>query len=124
MDILFVATVALITSDGAKTRDLLVGSLGLPLAGHATDDEYVFSEKIGGCKHFGAARPRPRTARDPKRAVGADRMPRAHERGRDRRHLVRSLAPRGRRLKQPSYETLSPTTPGRASRTLREGRPG
>ena len=54
MDILFVASVALITSDTTKTRDLLVGSLGLPLAGHAAGDQYVFSEKIGGCKHFGA----------------------------------------------------------------------
>jgi catechol 2,3-dioxygenase-like lactoylglutathione lyase family enzyme len=52
MDILFVATVALITSDATKTRDLLIGSLGLPLAGHATGDEYLFSDKIGGCKHF------------------------------------------------------------------------
>ena len=48
MDILFVATVALITSDGTKTRDLLVGSVGLPLAG----DEYLFTDKLGGCKHF------------------------------------------------------------------------
>jgi catechol 2,3-dioxygenase-like lactoylglutathione lyase family enzyme len=54
MDILFVATVALITSDGAKTRDLLVGSLGLPLAGHSAGDQYIFSETIGGCKHFAA----------------------------------------------------------------------
>jgi catechol 2,3-dioxygenase-like lactoylglutathione lyase family enzyme len=52
MDILFVATVALITSDEAKTRDLLVGSLGLPLAGQGPEDEYLFSDKIGGCKHF------------------------------------------------------------------------
>ena len=52
MDILFVATVALITSDATKTRDLLIRSLGLPLAGHAAGDEYVFSEKIGGCKHL------------------------------------------------------------------------
>jgi catechol 2,3-dioxygenase-like lactoylglutathione lyase family enzyme len=52
MDILFVATVALITSDATKTRDLLVGSLGLPLAGQAAGDAYVFSDKIGGCKHF------------------------------------------------------------------------
>jgi catechol 2,3-dioxygenase-like lactoylglutathione lyase family enzyme len=52
MDILFVSTLALITSDATKTRDLLVGSLGLPLAGHEAGDEYLFSDKIGGCKHF------------------------------------------------------------------------
>jgi catechol 2,3-dioxygenase-like lactoylglutathione lyase family enzyme len=52
MDILFVATVSLITTD-ASTRDLLRDPLGLPLAGQSPGDEYVFSEKIGGCKHFG-----------------------------------------------------------------------
>ena len=50
MDILFVATVSLVATD-ASTRELLRGSLGLPLAGQSPGDEYVFSEKIGGCKH-------------------------------------------------------------------------
>jgi hypothetical protein len=53
MNIQFVAGVALITSDGKRTSDLLCSSFGLPLAGHAADSEYLFSEKIEGCKHFG-----------------------------------------------------------------------
>ncbi|HLK36642.1 MAG TPA: VOC family protein [Polyangiaceae bacterium] len=53
MNILFVAGVAVITSDGRKTRDLLSKSFGLPLAGQTATDEYVFSERIEGSKHFG-----------------------------------------------------------------------
>src|SRR5437667_8781690 len=52
MDILFVASVSLITTD-TTTRDLLRSTLGLSLAGQSPGDEYVFSETIGGCKHFG-----------------------------------------------------------------------
>ncbi len=52
MDILFVASVSLVTTD-TTTRDLLRASLGLALAGQSPGDAYVFSEKIGGCKHFG-----------------------------------------------------------------------
>lgn len=53
MDILFVASVALITTD-KSTRELLLGTLGLPLAPHEPGDAYVFSDKIEGSKHFGA----------------------------------------------------------------------
>ena len=40
------------TDDPAKSRALFVDALGLPLAGQA-GDEYVFSDKIEGSKHFG-----------------------------------------------------------------------
>jgi hypothetical protein len=53
MDILFIAGVTLISAKTTKTRDLLTKDFGLPLKGHAADDDYVFSEKIGGSKHFG-----------------------------------------------------------------------
>ena len=53
MNIQFVTGVAVITSDGRKTRDLLCRSFGLPLAGHAADSEYLFTDEIEGCKHFG-----------------------------------------------------------------------
>jgi hypothetical protein len=53
MDILFIAGVTLISSDSTKTRDLLTKDFGLPLKAPTAEDEYVFSEKIGGAKHFG-----------------------------------------------------------------------
>ena len=74
MDILFVATLALITSDGTKTPDLLVRTLGLPLAGHAPGDEYLFSDKIGGCKHFGVWP----LAQAAQACFGTPRWPRTH----------------------------------------------
>jgi catechol 2,3-dioxygenase-like lactoylglutathione lyase family enzyme len=49
MDILFVASTAVITQDPAASRKLYVDALGLPLEG----DDYIHSEKIGGSKHFG-----------------------------------------------------------------------
>jgi catechol 2,3-dioxygenase-like lactoylglutathione lyase family enzyme len=49
MDILFVASTAVITQDPAASRRLYVDALGLPLEG----DDYLHSEKIGGSKHFG-----------------------------------------------------------------------
>lgn len=49
MDILFIASTAVITQDPAASRKLFVDALGLPLEG----DDYIHSEKIGGSKHFG-----------------------------------------------------------------------
>jgi catechol 2,3-dioxygenase-like lactoylglutathione lyase family enzyme len=53
MQIAFISSVAIITDDPAQSRALFVESLGLPLAGQSSDDDYVFSESIEGSKHFG-----------------------------------------------------------------------
>jgi catechol 2,3-dioxygenase-like lactoylglutathione lyase family enzyme len=52
MEILFVASTAVVAPDPAASRTLFVGALGLPLQQHDGDD-YYFSEKLGGSKHFG-----------------------------------------------------------------------
>jgi catechol 2,3-dioxygenase-like lactoylglutathione lyase family enzyme len=52
MDILFIASVAVITPDPGRSRELYVDTLGLPLEGEAGDG-YLHSEHIGGAKHFG-----------------------------------------------------------------------
>jgi catechol 2,3-dioxygenase-like lactoylglutathione lyase family enzyme len=52
MQVLFISSVSIITPRPADSRKLFVEALGLPLEGPA-GDEYVFSEKIGGSKHFG-----------------------------------------------------------------------
>jgi len=52
VDIEFIAGIAVITPDPAKSRELFVDALGLPLqAGPGSD--YFHSEAIGGSKHFG-----------------------------------------------------------------------
>jgi catechol 2,3-dioxygenase-like lactoylglutathione lyase family enzyme len=52
MDIEFVASIAVITSDPEKSRELFVDALGLPLeAGPGSD--YFHSEQVEGSKHFG-----------------------------------------------------------------------
>jgi len=51
MDILFIASFAVITPDTERSRELYVGALGLPLEGEPGD--YLHSERIGGAKHFG-----------------------------------------------------------------------
>lgn len=53
MKILFIASVSLISHGGAKTRQLLTETFGLPLKPSEADAEYVFSEQLEGCKHFG-----------------------------------------------------------------------
>jgi hypothetical protein len=53
MNILFVSSVSLISNAGAQTKDLLINTFGLPLKPAQADDDYVYSEKIGGSKHFG-----------------------------------------------------------------------
>ena len=52
MDIQFIASVAVIASEPAKSRELFVDALGLPLEASAGSD-YFHSERIGGSKHFG-----------------------------------------------------------------------
>src|SRR5690349_5310334 len=52
MDILFVASVAVIAPDPAESRRLYVDTLGLPLAAGPGSD-YWHSEQVAGTKHFG-----------------------------------------------------------------------
>ena len=52
MEIEFLSTVAVISSDPPASRTLYLDALGLPLQG-AGDDAYLHSESIGGCKSFG-----------------------------------------------------------------------
>ena len=52
MRIEFLASVAVIAPDPAASRKLYVDAIGLPLESSA-DGEYLHSEQIGACKHFG-----------------------------------------------------------------------
>ncbi len=52
MKILFVTGVALVAPDPPLSRRLFVDTLGLPLE-QSDGDEYAFSDKIEGSKHFG-----------------------------------------------------------------------
>ncbi len=52
MDIIFVATIAVIAPDPAESRKLYVDALGLPLA-CAEGSDYWHSESVAGTKHFG-----------------------------------------------------------------------
>ena len=54
MDISLVASIAVITSDPEKSRELFVDALGLPLVEAGPGSEYFHSEQIDGIKHFGA----------------------------------------------------------------------
>ena len=51
MNILFIASFAVVPPDPPKSRELYVEALGLPLAA-GKDGEYWHSEKIAGSKHF------------------------------------------------------------------------
>jgi catechol 2,3-dioxygenase-like lactoylglutathione lyase family enzyme len=51
MDIAFVSTIAVIAPDPARSSELYVDTLGLPLAGEAGG--YVHSDAVRGTKHFG-----------------------------------------------------------------------
>lgn len=51
MDIEFIASVSVISSDPAESRKLYVDALGLPL--ERADGDYFASEKVAGSKHFG-----------------------------------------------------------------------
>jgi catechol 2,3-dioxygenase-like lactoylglutathione lyase family enzyme len=50
MKIEFIASIAVITADSPASRRLYVHAIGLPLEGQ---DDYIHSENIRGCKHFG-----------------------------------------------------------------------
>jgi len=52
MKILFVASVAVVVPVPVDARRLFIDTLGLPLEPHP-GDEYYFSERIDGAKHFG-----------------------------------------------------------------------
>ena len=52
MDVLFITSIAVVAADPAKSRELYVDALGLPLQAGA-DGEYFYSERIDGSKHFG-----------------------------------------------------------------------
>jgi catechol 2,3-dioxygenase-like lactoylglutathione lyase family enzyme len=51
MDIEFIATVSVIAADPARSRELYVDALGLPLRAQQ-GSEYFHSEDIDGAKHF------------------------------------------------------------------------
>ena len=52
MNVEWIASVAVIAADPAKSRALYVDALGLPLEPDA-GGEYFHSERIGGSRHFG-----------------------------------------------------------------------
>jgi catechol 2,3-dioxygenase-like lactoylglutathione lyase family enzyme len=51
MDVLFIASVAVVTADPPRSRQLYMDALGLPLEGEG--DGYYSSGNIAGSKHFG-----------------------------------------------------------------------
>ena len=51
MDVLFIASVAVVTADPPRSRTLFMDALGLPLEGEG--DGYYSSGNIAGSKHFG-----------------------------------------------------------------------
>jgi catechol 2,3-dioxygenase-like lactoylglutathione lyase family enzyme len=52
MEIQFVASIAVITPDPPKSRELFIDALGLPLEASPGSD-YFHSEQVDGSKHFG-----------------------------------------------------------------------
>ena len=52
MEILFVASMAVVAPNPVASRRLFVDVLGLPLRRHE-GDEYYFSEEVAGSRHFG-----------------------------------------------------------------------
>jgi catechol 2,3-dioxygenase-like lactoylglutathione lyase family enzyme len=51
MDVLFIASVAVVVADAPQSRKLFIDALGLPLEGEG--DGYYSSGSIRGSKHFG-----------------------------------------------------------------------
>jgi catechol 2,3-dioxygenase-like lactoylglutathione lyase family enzyme len=51
MDVLFIASVAVVTADPPQSRKLFIDALGLPLEGEGNG--YYSSGNIAGSKHFG-----------------------------------------------------------------------
>jgi catechol 2,3-dioxygenase-like lactoylglutathione lyase family enzyme len=52
MNILFIASISIITPNPIESRRFFIDTLGLPL-GHDEGDEYYYSAQIAGSKHFG-----------------------------------------------------------------------
>jgi catechol 2,3-dioxygenase-like lactoylglutathione lyase family enzyme len=52
VNILFIASIAVVEAEPAEGRKLFVDALGLPLEANEGSD-YFYSERIGGSKHFG-----------------------------------------------------------------------
>ena len=52
MEIVFVATIAVITPDPGQSRRLYLDTLRLPLAA-AGGSDYLFTDQLSGVKHFG-----------------------------------------------------------------------
>ena len=52
MQVLFISSVSIITREPSQSRKLFVDAIGLPLESPPGDD-YAFTEKIGGARHFG-----------------------------------------------------------------------
>ena len=53
MQVLFVASSAVVARDPSQTQALYVDALGLPLRPAQSDPGYVYSEELGGSKHWG-----------------------------------------------------------------------
>ena len=53
MKVLFISSVSIVAADAAKSRRLFINTLGLPLEAAQPGDDYYFSEKVDGSKHFG-----------------------------------------------------------------------
>src|SRR5947208_4950059 len=53
MKVLFSSSVSIVAADAAKSRRLFINTLGLPLEAAQPGDDYYFSEKVDGSKHFG-----------------------------------------------------------------------
>jgi catechol 2,3-dioxygenase-like lactoylglutathione lyase family enzyme len=51
MNVLFIASVAVVAADPPESRNLFVDALGLPLK--SQQGEYYSSGEVGGSKHFG-----------------------------------------------------------------------
>jgi catechol 2,3-dioxygenase-like lactoylglutathione lyase family enzyme len=47
----FIASVAVVSPEPARSRKLYVEALGLPLQSHSGDD-YIWTDKVDGAKHF------------------------------------------------------------------------
>jgi catechol 2,3-dioxygenase-like lactoylglutathione lyase family enzyme len=53
MKVLFISSVSIVAADAAKSRKLFINTLGLPLEAAQPGDEYYYSDKVDGSKHFG-----------------------------------------------------------------------
>jgi catechol 2,3-dioxygenase-like lactoylglutathione lyase family enzyme len=53
MDVKFISSIAIITPDPARSRRLYTEALGLPFEPAGPGDDYVFTDKVEGAKHFG-----------------------------------------------------------------------